>query len=199
MPQQPEQRNELLEQACLALLSQHPDGISEFQLLKSLRDEEYRLFPKLEPDDHLGLFQSHFLLFHTLYRLRDRLHAEQRAVLRISALLIELCDYQAGEAVLCEADPLRDYYIDLTNLDVIGEADVVALLADFWRRMQLGEPQQLAIALSVLELDEAADFEQVKRQYRRLVMRHHPDRGGDTAKMHSLNEALDVLRTHYRR
>ncbi len=196
MPQgQP--RQQLLEQACLELLSQYRGGISEYQLLKRLRDDEYALLPRLELDDHLGLFQTHFLLFHTLYRLRDRLYAEQHSVLHISALLIELSDYQAGEAALCEADPLRDYYLDLANLETTGEADVVALLTNFWRRLQLGEPDRIAAALEVLELEAAEDFEQIKRQYKRLVMSHHPDRGGEGAKMHALNEALEVLRLHY--
>ena len=191
-------RQAFLEQSCLALLRQHPDGISEYQLLKELRDEEYALFPRLALDDHLGLFQSHFLLFHSLYRLRDRLYAEQTALLQISALLIELCEYEAGDAALCEVDPLRDYYLDLDNLNETGEADVVALLADFWRRLQLGEPDRVAAALAVLELEVAESFQQVKQQYRRLVMRHHPDRGGEGAKMHALNEALEILRLHYR-
>jgi DnaJ-domain-containing protein 1 len=186
-----------LEQACLQLLTQQPDGMSEYQLLQRLREDDYALFPPLKLDDHLGLFQSHFLLFHTLYRLRDGLHAEQRAVLRISALLIELCDYEAGEAALSELDPLRDYYLDLTNLDTTGEAEVEALLAGFWRRLQQSEPQQVAAALAELELQEARDFVQVKQQYRRLVMAHHPDRGGSGGKMYALNQALAVLRRHY--
>jgi DnaJ-domain-containing protein 1 len=190
-------RSQRLEQLCLQLLLQHPDGISEYQLLQRLREKEGALFPRLELDDHLGLFQSHFLLFHTLYCLRDTLHEEQRGLLRISALLIELCDYEAGEAALCEADPLRDYYLDLTHLDATGEADVEALLNGFWQRLQQGDPQQVAAALAELELPEASNFSQVKHQYRRLVMSHHPDRGGSSAKMHALNEALELLRRHY--
>jgi DnaJ-domain-containing protein 1 len=190
-------RAQRLEQACLQLLTQHPDGMSEYQLLQRLREDDYALFPPLQPDDHLGLFQSHFLLFHTLYRLRDSLQAQQRAVLRISALLIALGDYEAGEAALCERDPLRDYYLDLANLDTTGEAEVEALLAGFWRRLQQSEPQQVAAALAELELQESRDFAQVKQQYRRLVMAHHPDRGGAGEKMHALNEALAVLRRHY--
>lgn len=191
------QRAQRLEQACLQLLRQYPDGISEYQLLQRLREDDYALFPPLLTDDHLGLFQSHFLLFHILYCLRDRLYAEQRAVLRISALLIELRDYEAGEAALCESDPLRDYYLDLANLDTTGEAEVEALLTDFWQRLQQSEPQQVSAALAELELQEASDFAQVKRQYRRLVMAHHPDRGGADEKMHALNEALAVLQRHF--
>lgn len=190
-------RSQRLEQLSLQLLLQHPDGISEYQLLQRLRENDSALFPRLEPGDHLGLFQSHFLLFHTLYRLRDALHAGQRGVLRISALLIELCDYEAGEAALCEVDPLRDYYLDLANLDGTGEADVEALLSGFWQRLQQSDPQQIAAALAELELPEASTFSQVKRQYQRLVMSHHPDRGGSSAKMHALNEALELLRRYY--
>ncbi len=187
----------LIEQACHELLRQHPGGMSEYSLLKRLRGEEYALFPRLELDDHLGLFQSHFLLFHSLYRLRDRLHAEQQGKLQISALLIELRGYQPGDSSLCEADPLREYYLDLVNLDQTGEADVLELMSGFWRRMRQGEPAQVEAALEVLELEQASDFGQVKSQYRRLVMQHHPDRGGEAAKMHTLNEALEVLRLHF--
>ena len=191
------QRLDEIEQACHDLLRQHPDGISEYSLLKRLREEEYALFPKLSLGDTLGLFQSHFLLFHCLYRLRDRLHAERRGDLAISALIIELGAYQEGLDSLIEADPLRDYYLDLTNLDETGESDVLELLGDFWRKLQSGEPERVAAALAVLELERAESFAQVKAQYRRLVMRHHPDRGGEALKMHALNEALELLRLHF--
>ncbi len=186
-----------IEQACLELLAQQPRGMSEHELLQRLRSDEYALFPPSALDDHLGLFQSHFLLFHALYRLRDRLLGGQRHLLQISALSIVLQDYREGEARLCEADPLRDYYLELNNLDQTDEADVVELLAAFWQRMQLGEPQRVAAALEVLELEQAVDFGQVQHQYRRLMMRHHPDRGGEATRVHALNEALAVMRAHF--
>jgi DnaJ-domain-containing protein 1 len=190
-------RSQRLEQACLALLAQHPDGITEYRLLKRMREEPYALFPRLQLGDHLGLFQSHFLLFHTLYTLRDRLHAERRAELRISAWLLELCDYEAGEAALCEADPLRDYYLDLSNLESTGRVEVETLLADFWHRLPRTQPQPVTGALAELELPQASNFAQVRRQYQRLVMTHHPDRGGTPGKMQALNEALALLRRHF--
>lgn len=183
----------------MQLLSKHPQGLSEYQLLKRLRRAPYELLPALELDDHLGLFQCHFLIYHTLYRLRDRLHAEQRASLQISALLIALRGYQSGEAMLCEPDPLRGYYLDLHNLDVTGEDEVAELLREFWRRLQRRDDAAIASALELLGLEDADDFSTVKQQYRRQVMRHHPDRGGEAAKMQRLNEALELLRHHYNR
>lgn len=189
-------RQEQLEQACLELLANHPRGLSEHQLMLRLRSDEYALLPPLAPDDHLGLFQSHFLLFHALYRLRDRLYDEQRATLRISVLAIELDDYRAAQAALCEADPLRDYYLDLNNLAATGEGEVAALLAGFWRRMQQGQPERVAAALEVMGLERVENLAQLRQHYKRLVMRHHPDRGGEAARMQALNDAYAVLCAH---
>lgn len=186
-----------LGEPCLGLLRQYPEGLSEYQLLQQLRDLEPLLFPELPAADQLGLFQQHFLLFHILYTLQQQLYAEQSALLQISPLSIVLSDYTAGEEALSEADPLRDYYLDLSHLDDTSEEEVFTMLAGFWRRMQLGEPERVAAALEVLELASAEDFSQVKQQYKRLVMRHHPDRGGEEVKMHALNEAYEVLRVYF--
>lgn len=186
-----------LEQACRELLTRHPQGLSEYQLLQYLRSEEFALLPKVKLDDHLGLFQSHFLLFHLLYHLRDHLHETHQGSLSISALSIRLSPYRAVDASLCESDPLRDYYLDLDNLHTAGERDVLELLASFWQRMQLDEPEKIEAALEVLEMEQAQAFCEVKAQYRRLVMQHHPDRGGEAAKMHALSEALEIMRCHF--
>lgn len=186
-----------LESACLELLYQNPLGVSEHQLISLLRDDEVALLPALDTGDSLALFQQHFVLFHSLYRLRERLLHERHALLHISALSIRLTDYEEGEDGLCEADPLRDYYLDSDNLHTTGEAEVEEMLAGFWRRLYLGEPERVAAALEVLELESAESFSQIRRQYKLLVMRHHPDRGGRRENMHLLNEALEVMRAHF--
>lgn len=33
----------------------------------------------------------------------------------------------------------------------------------------------------------------IKRHYRRLAMRHHPDRGGDKAQLQIINAAMEAL------
>ena len=40
---------------------------------------------------------------------------------------------------------------------------------------------------------------EIERLYKRLAVRHHPDRGGDEEEMKSLNEAYGVLRDELRR
>jgi DnaJ domain len=46
---------------------------------------------------------------------------------------------------------------------------------------------------SILGAGETASQEEIERLYKRLVMRHHPDRGGDEEEMKAINEAYRVL------
>ncbi|MGH9900378.1 MAG: J domain-containing protein [Pyrinomonadaceae bacterium] len=47
---------------------------------------------------------------------------------------------------------------------------------------------------SILGADEDASQDEIDRLYKRLAVRHHPDRGGDEEEMKSINEAYGVLR-----
>lgn len=47
---------------------------------------------------------------------------------------------------------------------------------------------------SILGAEEDASQSDIERLYKRLAVRHHPDRGGDEEEMKSLNEAYGVLR-----
>jgi DnaJ-domain-containing protein 1 len=173
----------LSEAIVLDLLRTHPAGLTESALLKALGFSELR-----EP---LTLFRAHFLLFHTLYALRDRLWRQQTAHLHIDPLCIVLRAYSPGQAALTEPDPLRAYYADLSRLDKMTADAVKELLRAFWRGDR--NTQQRQTALSVLELQDPVDYPAIKRQYRRLAMRHHPDRGGDGRRLQALNAALAVL------
>lgn len=184
-----------LESLCQCLLRDNPAGLSEHRLIELLREPPHALLPPLRLDDALGLFQSHFLLFHALYRLRERLWREKSGELTISPLLIRIDPYRPGEAGLCPEDALRDYYLDLSQLAQTGEQELDELLNGFWRRLRAGDARQEALA--VLELEEPVDFAAIRQQYRRLVMRHHPDRGGESERMQALNEAFAVLQGYY--
>jgi DnaJ-class molecular chaperone len=91
---------------------------------------------------------------------------------------------------------LRDYYLDLSNLEQTSADDVTHLLESFWTR--LGANEQRAAALEALELEDPVDYPAIKQQYRRLAMQHHPDRGGDKAQLQTLNYAMAVLEKCYK-
>jgi len=148
--------------------------------------------------DKLVLFRTHFLLFNALYQLRDRLWREQRGTLQISPLCIQLLPYQAGSRELREQDPLRDYYLNLDHLRDTDERDVEKLLASFWTRMQGGEEKRAALELFELaDQPQALTLATIKHRYRQLVSQHHPDRGGSTARLQSINKAMEILERYY--
>lgn len=188
----PEQLHELLRAA--------PAGLGEYQLIQQLKARQSAHIPNLPLTDKLVLFRTHFLLFNALYRLRERLWASQSGCLQISTLHIQLLPYQPGSSELSEHDPLREYYLDLSQLDDTGEQDVAKLLLSFWTRMHGSEEQQAALQL--FELDDstqALNLATIKHRYRQLVSQHHPDRGGSTARLQSINKAMEILERYYGR
>nr|WP_245754021.1 DNA-J related domain-containing protein [Aquisalimonas asiatica] len=183
--------------AVLTLLREAPGGQTEHALIVRLRDQGVAPFADADLADPMALFRTHFILFHSLYRLREQL-AAQGEWLRIHCLDIGIdvltpdSDGASGRAVAA-GDPLRDYYLDLDNLDTMDRATVEAMLSGFWRRLDAGERRHEALEL--LGLEEPAGVEEVTRRYRQLAQQHHPDKGGDTETLQRLNEARMVLTT----
>jgi len=185
--------------AILSVLRDAPAGLSEHALITTLRRRAVEPFDGAALREPLSLFRTHFLLFHCLYRLRDRLAAAGEW-LHVDCLDIRID--VAGPAVACAVagadprhpvhhDPVRAYYLDLSRLDRVDAAAVEAMLGGFWRRLRADERRQQALAL--LGLEDPADDTAVQRRYRSLVQRHHPDRGGDATLLQQLNEARWVL------
>lgn len=177
--------------AVAAVLAAHPAGLSEYELLSRLREAGYFSFLGDSPWEQHALFCAHFLLFHTLYRLRDRAWQGRQADVEISPLRIRWLPCRDAEAALAEPDQLRAYYLDLANLEQTTADDVERLIASFWVRMQ--RQDRRAEALAELGLSDPVDDITIRRAYRRLAMRHHPDRGGDKERLQAIHAAVEVL------
>jgi len=180
-----------LESALERILAAHPGGLSEHQLLGELRGQGITGIPRQRLGTGLRLFRTHFVLFHNLYRLRDRLHRERRGDIAIDPLRIVLRPgLPAGDGVVTH-DPVRAYYLDLQNLEQVNEANVRAMLADAFRLFD--RHRHRAVALNELGLADPVDRAAIKRRYRRLAMRCHPDRGGDKRRFQAINRAFELL------
>jgi hypothetical protein len=179
------------------LLREAPAGISEFQLIQRLKARHSTHIPNLGLADKLVLYRTHFLLFNALYLLRDRLWQAQSAHLEISPLCVQLQPWRPGSAALAEHDPLRDYYLNLQHLRETTESDVEKLLSSFWTRMQGGEEKRAALELFELNGDQLLNLATIKQRYRQLVSIHHPDRGGSTSRLQSINLAMEILQRYY--
>jgi len=183
------------------LLEEKPAGLSEYELLKQLKSQQQPLFVSANLSDVLSLFRSHFVLFHALHLLRDRLRSAGKLDLEISPLHISLQPAAARTNTQAQAlnlsDPLRDYYLDLDNLMKTDRSAVEQLLNNSLANLQ--PSQHLTDALSELEIEQplhTLSSEGLRTHYRKLVSRHHPDRGGSTERLQHINQAMDIVRAH---
>lgn len=169
---------------------------SEFELIKWLQAPDQGVFRADVMSDSVTLFRSHFLVMHCLYQLRNHWLTEQRGFLEISALNIilrpvsERAEHTLKSAI-AQQDPLAAYYLDLNQLET-DEESIDALLNDFWRRMVI--PDNYDADLATLELQPPVDSISVRQQYRRLAMRHHPDKGGDGEQFRRVSAAYQRLK-----
>lgn len=181
------------------VLNEHPSGLSEYALIQQLKSR-HRAFTQVDLSDPLSLFRTHFMLFHVLYLLRDKLrHTGQYDVL-IHTLNIRIqapSPTQPQTSAVGHEDKLRAYYLDITQLTSTDRAAVEALL--YGGLTGLAQPHCVTHALTELDLDQPAhslSAQVIRQQYRVLVSRHHPDRGGCTARLQRINQAMDTLRQH---
>lgn len=188
-----------------SILRATPEGLSEHALIRRLQAAPWSLLGEVDYSSPAALYPIHFLLFHGLYRLDLELrHQGTQEVLHISAMRIHL--YRSSELVpltgpnateLAPPDPLAQFYLDLENYYMDRE-DVDRLVQRFFNGPCDIAPEQLTDALCILELDALpGTYADAKRQFRRLAMRDHPDRGGTDAQVQRLNLAIGVLRKHF--
>lgn len=181
--------------AVFEILQRHPAGLSEYDVLRLLQRERGESFFAEPFRSHLALFQAHFLLFNALYRLRERLARAGDYAVAIDVHRIALQPFDrgapGGSRTISPADPLRDYYLDISQLANTDADEVEQLLGGFWARYLAQEGR--AAALAELGLADPVDRLQIRRRYRRLAMEHHPDRGGDTDAFRRLLAAKRLL------
>lgn len=168
---------------------------TEHELIESLQGQPYEFFDKDALRDPLTLFQTHFLLFHCLYKLRERWREQKKYELFIHTLNIECQPWQRGASALAEKDALAEYYLDLNQLGTTSGADVDAMLDDFWWRMGHSSTSSIDISMPVEEAWRTMDIKPpasqafIKKHYRKLVHKYHPDKGGSVATMQHIQKA----------
>ncbi|MDU0355258.1 DNA-J related domain-containing protein [Paraglaciecola aquimarina] len=175
-----------------------PVGLSEYDLLKLLQSAPYSVFTTQNLQQPLILFQTHFIIFNALYQVRDLWIAEQVGILHISCMSIRVEPWQPGKAGLQIQDKLREYYLNWQHLAETDQQAVKKLLDSFWQGMtspvnrgDLTMPKEQA--LRVLELAEVGSGKELKKQYRKMLHKHHPDKGGCNKQTRLLHQAYESL------
>jgi len=163
------------------------------------------LFSSLSLSEPLALFRTHFVLFNALYQLRQTWREQGIGDIDIYTLNIRPLplNAQGSKNSLSIADPLAEYYLDWDNSTETSQAEVEALLDNFWLNYQQeetpselqksGDTQQLEKSYAVLALPINAPLKAVKRQYLKLIHQHHPDKGGDVHSAQTLQGAYAYI------
>lgn len=179
----------------LQFIAQTDLPVSEYKLLQQVR--QHPLLETLATENaDLQLFRQHFVVMNSLYQLRTILwpfHYE----LNISALAITLTQREQVNSIFSSEaidgyDELASYYLDWQVLNETDEDDVERLLNNFWKRLSgvAGQDE----ALNELGLTSAATATEITRQYRKLALQYHPDRGGNSDKFQKITEAYQRLK-----
>ncbi|WP_100641898.1 DNA-J related domain-containing protein [Alteromonas facilis] len=197
------QKQEALLDALDLLRPELRAGISEYELLQRLKAAPFHLFTGQELRQTLDMFRCHFILFNSLYLMRDTWISQGVGVLNIHTLQIQLMPFTQQPDGVVPNDPLREYYLDWSQLQQTQEDDVDALLEQFWQQFS-GSPVCVSQdvvndALQTLGLDDNAieDASQLKRHYKQLLHQHHPDKGGDPIKAKQIITAFNTLQQVY--
>ena len=173
------------------LLTEYPQGLIEYDLMQKLKSlEAFSPFASINKTS-LDLYIQHFILFHALYRLQDKLISSKNCDIVISALEIKLIPLYQNDKQLHKLDKLRGYYLDVSNLVNSSEESVNELLHSFWEKYLRNDHRNEA--LNILGLTDPVDNATITAEYRKQAMEHHPDRGGEPEKFKSINEAYSLL------
>ncbi|MDG3085450.1 DNA-J related domain-containing protein [Vibrio hannami] len=166
------------------------------EILDSLVKEN--LLPKLDSSPNKDLFKKNFLIMNALYELQSSLPEDK--YLQVHSMDIRLFSSTQTQAQLPDpTDPLRDYYLDWSNYDT-SEDKIQQLFDQFWLKYSQyvgGTKEGLSYkeALDVFELPEGATQPEIKRKWRKLALKWHPDREeGDKDKFRIYYMAWSTLR-----
>jgi hypothetical protein len=197
----------LLKDALTTFRPKFVEGISEFELINSLKHPPYSLFNENALSDSLMLFQTHFVLFHCLYQLRNEWREQGLGELDVGPTQIILDSSvtkttKLAKEQLATPDPLADYYLNWENLAKTEERDVESMLDSFWQKMAGADAtvsfseHELEEARNVLEINstEELSLTLLKQQYRKLQHRYHPDKGGNIEQAQAVLHAYTRLR-----
>ncbi|MBT1443741.1 J domain-containing protein [Shewanella sp. JM162201] len=181
----------------LSVLQQSPQGWKVHHLASELQSRG--LMHNLDPVPEKDLFKRNFLLMNALFELQDMLLPGQW--LQAQAMDIRLLRIVPAnvDLILHQEAGLKSYYLDWGNYDTSTNV-VRDMLESFWNSYQSyiginGRVMHQTQALRVLELDISASDREIRRQWRKLALKWHPDRPeGDAARFREVCEAWQALR-----
>ncbi|GEM_PF-3484559 len=176
-----------------------PHRYSEIELIRRLQKAPYQLLPQYDMADSHALFQVHFLLYHSLYLLKQDASVNQLASIEMGLATISVTPYQSAPAgqALNGHDELQAYYLDLSHLIHTQSQDVEQMLESFWQNIQAPIPDEMELnkACQIFNIEWPVTLSELKPAYKSLCLSHHPDKGGKVTDLQQINWAYRILKS----
>jgi len=169
---------------------------TEHELISHLQKRKIEPFDQLNLRHSKDLFCAHFLTRHALYQLQNHYQENASYCLKIELTQIERLSYLSGSYHITPHDALKAYYLDISHYFETGEDEINELLTHFWQKY-LAQDDKLQ-ALQVLGLPANADYAAIKKHYRSLAQKNHPDKGGCAEQFAKISAAKTILDTVFR-
>jgi hypothetical protein len=178
--------------------------------------------PAIIRTEALELYQNHFLLFHLLYELQTE-YASRNLYLHIHFMRTRLLPYPDKGAcryylpdpgMFCKAESpdggdycdfhrrqlenevdtlsIRYFYLDRDNFNRLDRETAESFMSGTWEI--LAHYQEYKESFAVMELPETSSLETIKKQFKYLAKKYHPDLGSEShKKFNQINRAYHLL------
>lgn len=181
-------------------------NFTEFELIQLLQKPPYQYFEQGSLQTNAGLFKTHFVLHHCLYRIQTNQLKTQSSYLHITPLSIQLIQLSDSLVVDVERDrKLAEYYSDLQHINVTSEEDVQNMLDSFWDRFVEFQYKNDALnetdihcAFEAMGLRVNVTWNEVRKQFLKLITKTHPDKGGEEERSKTLIAHYQILKQYFR-
>lgn len=191
-----DKQNNPLVPAVLQVLCERAGSLAIHQLLQQVK-KRYTI-PPLDSDAQVAVYKLNWLIMNALYQLQTDFY-QQGYYLHISTLDIHLealSDNANAEVKPSSNEALRDYYLDWRRFSETSKEQVEDLLAGMWRYAISDEKAQNAY--TILGLEPHTTIAQVRKRYRHLASRYHPDKGGTAEEFMQVREAYEIIMKMHR-
>jgi hypothetical protein len=159
---------------------------------------------KNAPDQHflLNTFSENFLLMNAVYQIQQH-DFDAGYYLLFDGLYIHYQSIEKCEAFGMELsqpkDVMADYYLDWSNYDAVELSELQNMMQQFWSRFS--DSDQLSQAYETLEIDandqQGITPKLIKKQFKKLSLTHHPDKGGDQTQFVAVQRAYQTAMGYY--
>ncbi len=172
-------------------IKEQASGISEYELLKRLKEIDSPWHELINFGDPKALFPIHFLLFNALYEWQHEVQVLGEYQLRVSPLNIIFSRQPEKTTNVGDYDHVRNFYRDKKNLFRTSSTKLDTMMNNFWNRVSL--QHKVLNAFKTLEIDHTKDLKKIKFAYRKKMTVEHPDKGGCVKRASELNNAMSTI------